>query len=80
MNPFVIAGAVWVAVAAVTLLYQVVRRKLGDRGSMVEASWRDLAMSSIGFGLLFAALAFAVAGVATIFIQYGACWHGDGAS
>lgn len=69
MNPFVIAGAVWVAVAAVTLLYQVVRRKLGDRGSMVEASWRDLAMSSIGFGLLFAALAFAVAGVATIFIQ-----------
>lgn len=69
MNPFVIAGAVWVAVAAVTLLYKVVRRKLGDRGSMVEASWRDLAMSSIGFGLLFAALAFAVAGVATIFIQ-----------
>lgn len=69
MNPFVIAGAVWVSVAAVTLLYQVVRRKLGDRGSMVEASWRDLAMSSIGFGLLFAALAFAVAGVATIFIQ-----------
>lgn len=69
MNPFVIAGAVWVAVAAVTLLYQVVRRKLGDRGSMVEASWRDSAMSSIGFGLLFAALAFAVAGVATIFIQ-----------
>ena len=69
MNPFVIAGAVWVAVAAVTLLDQVVRRKLGDRGSMVEASWRDLAMSSIGFGLLFAALAFAVAGVATIFIQ-----------
>ena len=69
MNPFVIAGAVWVAVAAVTLLYQVVRRKLGDRGSMVEASWRDLAMSSIGFGLLFAALAFAVAGVATIFSQ-----------
>ena len=69
MNPFVIAGALWVAVAAVTLLYQVVRRKLGDRGSMVEASWRDLAMSSIGFGLLFAALAFAVAGVATIFIQ-----------
>ena len=69
MNPFVIAGAVWVAVAAVTLLYQVVRRKLGDRGSMVEASWRNLAMSSIGFGLLFAALAFAVAGVATIFIQ-----------
>ena len=69
MNPFDIAGAVWVAVAAVTLLYQVVRRKLGDRGSMVEASWRDLAMSSIGFGLLFAALAFAVAGVATIFIQ-----------
>ena len=69
MNPFVIAGAVWVAVAAVTLLYQVVRRKLGDRGSMVEASWRDLAMSSICFGLLFAALAFAFAGVATIFIQ-----------
>lgn len=69
MNPFIIAGAVWLAVATVTLLYQVVRRKLGDRGSMVEASWRDLAMSSIGFGLLFAALAFAVAGVATIFIQ-----------
>lgn len=69
MNPFIIAGAVWLAVAAATLLYQVVRRKLGDRGSMVEASWRDLAMSSIGFGLLFAALAFAVAGVATIFIQ-----------
>jgi hypothetical protein len=68
MNPFVIAGAVWVAVAAVTLLYQVVRRKLGDRGSMVEASWLDLAMSSIGFGLLFAALAFAVAGIVTIFL------------
>lgn len=67
MNPFVIAGAVWVAVAAVILLYQVVRRKLGDRGSMVEASWLDLAMSSIGFGLLFAALAFAVAGIVTIF-------------
>lgn len=67
MNPFVVAGAVWVAVAAVTLLYQVVRRKLGDRGSMVEASWLDLAMSSIGFGLLFAALAFAVAGIVTIF-------------
>lgn len=67
MNPFVIAGAVWVAVAAVTLLYQVVRRKLGDRGSMAEASWLDLAMSSIGFGLLFAALAFAVAGIVTIF-------------
>ena len=67
MNPFVIAGAVWVAVAAVTLLYQVVRRKLGDRGSMVEASWLDLAMSSIGFGLLFAALAFVVAGIVTIF-------------
>ena len=69
MNPFIIAGAVWLAVATATLLYQVVRRKLGDRGSMVEASWRDLAMSSIGFGLLLAALAFAVAGVATIFIQ-----------
>lgn len=69
MNPFIIAGAVWLAVATATLLYQVVRRKLGDRGSMVEASWRDLAMSSIGFGLLFAAPAFAVAGVATIFIQ-----------
>lgn len=69
MNPFIIAGAVWLAVATATLLYQVVRRKLGDRGSMVEASWRDLAMSSIGLGLLFAALAFAVAGVATIFIQ-----------
>lgn len=69
MNPFIIVGAVWLAVATATLLYQVVRRKLGDRGSMVEASWRDLAMSSIGFGLLFAALAFAVAGVATIFIQ-----------
>ena len=69
MNPFIIAGAVWLAVATATLRYQVVRRKLGDRGSMVEASWRDLAMSSIGFGLLFAALAFAVAGVATIFIQ-----------
>lgn len=69
MNPFIIAGAVWLAVATATLLYQVVRRKLGDRGSMVEASWRDLAMSSIGFGLLFAALAFAVAGVATIIIQ-----------
>lgn len=69
MNPFIIAGAVWLAVATATLLYQVVRRKLGDRGSMVEASWRDLDMSSIGFGLLFAALAFAVAGVATIFIQ-----------
>lgn len=69
MNPFIIAGAVWLAVATATLLYQVVRRKLGDRGSMVEASWRDLAMSSIGFGLLFAALAFAVAGMATIFIQ-----------
>lgn len=69
MNPFIIAGAVWLAVATATLLYQVVRRMLGDRGSMVEASWRDLAMSSIGFGLLFAALAFAVAGVATIFIQ-----------
>lgn len=69
MNPFIIAGAAGLAVATATLLYQVVRRKLGDRGSMVEASWRDLAMSSIGFGLLFAALAFAVAGVATIFIQ-----------
>lgn len=69
MNPFIIAGAVWLAVATATLLYQVVRRKLGDRGSMVEASWRDLAMSSIGFGLLFAALAFAVVGVATLFIQ-----------
>ena len=69
MNPFIIAGAVWLAVATATLLYQLVRRKLGDRGSMVEASWRDLAMSSIGFGLLFAALAFAVAGVATLFIQ-----------
>lgn len=69
MNPFIIAGVVWLAVATATLLYQMVRRKLGDRGSMVEASWRDLAMSSIGFGLLFAALAFAVAGVATIFIQ-----------
>lgn len=69
MNPFIIAGAVWLAVATATLLYQMVRRKLGDRGSMVEASWRDLAMSSIGFGLLFAALGFAVAGVATIFIQ-----------
>lgn len=69
MNPFIIAGAVWLAIATATLLYQVARRKLGDRGSMVEASWRDLAMSSIGFGLLFAALAFAVAGVATIFIQ-----------
>lgn len=69
MNPFIIAGAVWLAIATATLLYQVVRRKLGDRGSMVEASWRDLAMSSFGFGLLFAALAFAVAGAATIFIQ-----------
>lgn len=69
MNPFVVAGAVWVAVATATLLYQVVRRKLGDRGSMVEASWRDLAVSSIGFGLLFAALALAAAGVATIFLH-----------
>lgn len=69
MNPFVIAGAVWLAVATATLLYQVVRRKLGDRGSMVEASWRDLAMSSIGFGLPFAALALAATGVATIFLH-----------
>lgn len=69
MNPFIIAGAVWLAVATATLLYQVVRRKLGDRGSMVEASWRDLAVSSIGFGLPFAALALAAAGVATIFLH-----------
>lgn len=67
MNPFIIAGAVWVAVAIAILLYQVARRKLGDRGSMVDASWRDLATSSIGFGLLFAALAFAITGLATIF-------------
>ena len=69
MNPFIIAGAVLLAVATATLLYQVVRRKLGDRGSMVEASWRDLAMSSIGFGLPFAALALAATGVATIFLH-----------
>ncbi len=69
MNPFIIAGAVWLAVATATLLYQVVRRKLGDRGSMAEASWRDLAMSSIGFGLPFAALALAATGVATIFLH-----------
>ncbi len=69
MNPFIIAGAVWLAVATATLLYQVVRRKLGDRDSMVEASWRDLAMSSIGFGLPFAALALAAVGVATIFLH-----------
>lgn len=69
MNPFIIAGAVWLAVATATLLCQVVRRKLGDRGSMVEASWRDLAMSSIGFGLPFAALALAATGVATIFLH-----------
>ena len=69
MNPFIIAGAVWLAVAIATLLYQVVRRKLGDRGSMVEASWRDSAMSSIGFGLPFAALALAAVGVATIFLH-----------
>lgn len=68
MNPFVIAGAVWVAVAAATLLYQVARRKLGDQCSMVEASWRDLVASSIGFGLLFAALAFAITGLAAIFL------------
>lgn len=68
MNPFVIAGAVWVAVATATLLYQVARRKLGDRCSMVEASWRDLVASSIGFGLLFAALAFAITGLAAIFL------------
>lgn len=68
MNPFVIAGAVWVAVAAATLLYQVARRKLGDRCSMVEASWPDLVASSIGFGLLFAALAFAITGLAAIFL------------
>lgn len=67
MNPFIIAGAVWVAVAIATLLYQVARRKLWDRGSMVDVSWRDLATSSIGFGLLFAALAFAITGLATIF-------------
>lgn len=67
MNPFIIAGAVWVAVAIATLLYQVARRKLGNRGSMVDVSWRDLATSSIGFGLLFAALAFAITGLATIF-------------
>lgn len=69
MNPFIIAGAVWVAVAIATLLYQVARRKLGDRDSMVDASWRDLAMSSIGFGLPFAALALAASGVATIFLH-----------
>lgn len=69
MNPFIIAGAVWLAVATATLLYQVVRRKLGDRDLMVEASWRDLAMSSIGFGLPFAALALAATGVATIFLH-----------
>lgn len=69
MNPFIIAGAVWLAVATATLLYQVVRRKLGDRDSMVETSWRDLAMSSIGFGLPFAALALAAVGVATIFLH-----------
>lgn len=68
MNPFIIAGAVWLAVATATLLYQVARRKLGDRGSMVEASWRDLAVSSIGFGLPLAALALAAVGVATIFL------------
>lgn len=69
MNPFIIAGAVWLAVAIATLLYQVVRRKLGDWGSMVEASWRDLAMSSIGFGLPFAALALTAVGVTTIFLH-----------
>lgn len=69
MNPFIIAGAVWLAVAIATLLYQVVRRKLGDRGLMVEASWRDLAMSSIGFGLPFAALALTAVGVTTIFLH-----------
>lgn len=69
MNPFIIAGAVWLAVATATLLYQVARRKLGDRGSMVEASWCDLAVSSIGFGLPFAALALAAVGVATIFLH-----------
>lgn len=69
MNPFIIVGAVWLAVATATLLYQVVRRKLGDRDSMVEASWRDLAMSSIGFGLPFAALALTAVGVTTIFLH-----------
>lgn len=69
MNPFIIAGAVWVAIAIATLLYQVARRKLGDRGSMVDASWHDLAMSSIGFGLPFAALALAASGVVTIFLH-----------
>lgn len=69
MNPFVVAGAVWVAVAIATLMYQVARRRLADQGSMVEASWRDLVASSIGFGFLFAAIAFAVAGMAAVFLR-----------
>lgn len=68
MNPFAIAGAAWAVSTIATLMYQVARRRLADQGSMVEASWRDLVASSIGFGFLFAAIAFAVAGMATIFL------------
>lgn len=67
MNPFVIAGVTWAVVSVATFIYQAARRGVGDRGSMVDASWRDLATSSIGFGLLFAALAFAITGLATTF-------------
>lgn len=67
MNPFVIAGVTWAAASVATLIYQAARRRVGDRGSMFDASWRDLATSSIGFGLLLAALAFAIAGIAAIF-------------
>lgn len=67
MNPFVIAGVTWEAASVATFIYQAARRSVGNRGSMVEASWRDLATSSIGFGLLLAVLAFAIASIATIF-------------
>lgn len=67
MNPFVIAGAVWAAASITTFIYQTARRWIGGRDSMVDVSWHDLATSSIGFGFLFAALAFAVSGMATIF-------------
>lgn len=68
MNPFQIAGMVWVLAAAATMVYQTVCRRRRSRDAAIEVTWKDCLTSSVVFGFLFAVLAFCAAGLVTSFL------------
>lgn len=68
MNPFLIAGVVWVIAAVATMVYQAVCRRQRSQGDSIGVSWRDSLTSSIAFGFLFAAVAFFIAGIVALFV------------